>query len=83
MLSTKLGLSADAVDEVFFRVRAELVRGYRLHGRYSTLHHGHSVVLEKLDEMWDAIKADDPEQAIKEAIEVAATAIHLVIDLGG
>lgn len=44
-------------------------------------HEGYAVIKEELDELWDAIKANDSKQARTEAIQIAAMAIRFLIDL--
>lgn len=62
----------------------EIVRAKIKHGDYKFVgaHHGYGVLLEEVDEMWDAIKADKIEQAVKEAVQVAAMAIRFIAELG-
>ena len=83
MADSKHKIPPEDLAPIFETVSIEIGRATRMHGTFVTFHHGHSVILEELDEMWDAIKANDPEQAIKEAHEVAAMAIRFIYDLGG
>lgn len=45
-------------------------------------HEGYGVLKEEVDEMWDAIKRDDTEHAVKEAVQVAAMALRFVAEFG-
>lgn len=45
-------------------------------------HEGYAVIKEEVDELWDAVKANDTEAARMEAIQVAAMALRFAIDLG-
>lgn len=83
MTDSKFGTSLIKLEQIFEDVQTELHRATRKHGVMMSFHHGHSVILEELDELWDAIKANDRDQALKEAHEVAATAIRFIHDLGG
>lgn len=55
-------------------VASELDKAYAKHGAESWgRHEFYAILKEEVDELWDAIKADDPhEQVVKEAIQVAA-----------
>lgn len=48
---------------------------------FASTHEGYAIVLEELDEAWDAIKANDQAQARSEMIQVAAMAIRFIRDL--
>jgi hypothetical protein len=63
-------------------VRLELEHAMNKHAAFLTTHHGYAVILEELDELWDAIKQDNRQQALKEAAQVAACAIRFIADLG-
>lgn len=51
-------------------------------GSFNSTHEGYAVILEELDEMWDAIKANDIMHALEEAKQVAAMALRFMYDLG-
>lgn len=51
------------------------------HDPINSGHEGHSVILEELEELWDAVKADRIDHAIEEAIQVGAMAMRFVLDL--
>ena len=80
---TKDAISREDFDIVCNAVYAEFLRAHRTHGAYGTAHHGYAVIKEELDELWDEIKADNLHRACGEALEVAASAIRFVADLGG
>ena len=46
-------------------------------------HEGFAIILEELDEMWDAIKANDVAHARKEALQVAAMALAFLLEVKG
>ena len=41
---------------------------------FNSAHEGYAVILEELDEMWEAIKSNDREAALQEAVQVGAMA---------
>ena len=47
---------------------------------FNSLHEGYAVLKEEVDELWDAIKANDTPHAHKEAIQVAAMALRFISD---
>lgn len=44
-------------------------------------HEGYAIILEELDEMWDAIKANDIPHARKECLQVAAMALAFLLEV--
>jgi hypothetical protein len=67
-------------------VLAELARAQAKHHDFHSGHEGYGVILEELDELWDAIKADKQflrysGAPAKEAVQVAAMAIRFLVDL--
>ena len=55
-------------------ISAELDHAYEKHGRGQWgRHEFYAILKEEVDEMWDAIKADDPIEDVRaEAIQIAA-----------
>ena len=45
-------------------------------------HEGYAVMKEEVEEMWDEVKADNPEKAVAEAVQVAAMAIRFIAETG-
>lgn len=75
-----------AYDSVFERlVEEELAYARAKHQPFPTLHHGHSVLLEEMDEFWDEVKAQkpDPAKTLHELVQVASSARRLAEDLLG
>ena len=68
-------VALDALDE-YGRARKE-------HGPMRSRHEGYAVILEELDELWDEIKAKHPDKdrMRAEAIQVAAMALALVVEV--
>lgn len=44
-------------------------------------HEGYAVLKEELEELWDAVKADDAAHARREAVQIAAMALRYLTDL--
>lgn len=44
-------------------------------------HEGYAVIKEELEELWDAVKADDSAQARREVVQIAAMALRYLTDL--
>jgi hypothetical protein len=59
----------------------ELKRAMATFPAFNSAHEGWAVIWEKLDELWDEVKANDPEAARIEAIQVAAMALRYLIDV--
>jgi hypothetical protein len=49
---------------------------------FHSMHEGYAVILEELDEMWEAIKSNDREAAFQEAVQVGAMAARFIADFG-
>lgn len=64
-------------------IRTEFLRASNLHGQFNSQHEGYGVLKEEVDELWDAIKANDHKGARLEAVQVAAMALRFLIDLEG
>jgi NTP pyrophosphatase (non-canonical NTP hydrolase) len=65
---------------VYAQIRAELERAYTKHGREPWgRHEFYGILLEEVDELWDAIKGDEPmERVHAEAIQVAAMVFRYI-----
>ena len=73
------------IAEVMNSVENEIQRAVELHGPMNSLHEGYAVILEEMDELWDQVKLRahnrDLENIREEAIQIAAMAARLVVDL--
>lgn len=69
-------------DEVLFDVNAELERATRKFGPMASPHEGYAVILEELEEFWQAVKTKGytREQARDELLQVAAMAVRCIVD---
>lgn len=65
----------------------EYLRTRETFTRFHSHHEAYAVILEELDELWDEIKKPIPgipysgRERVKEAIQVAAMAMALIVDL--
>jgi NTP pyrophosphatase (non-canonical NTP hydrolase) len=66
--------------ETYRLVREELDRAYAKHGREPWgRHEFYGILLEEVDELWDAVKRDEPlERVHAEAIQVAAMCFRYI-----
>jgi len=75
-------------EKAFLAVRSELDNAMFNHPTFNSKHEGFAVILEEVDELWDAVKRiksiTDTKQngpLRQEASQVAAMAIRFLIDL--
>lgn len=61
-------------------IDSELFRACHVFQAFKSDHEGYAVILEELDELWDAVKANDAKHARAEAVQVAAMAIRFILD---
>jgi hypothetical protein len=71
------------VDAILAMVRAEVLAACYKHAPMNSAHEGSSVIREEFEELWDHVKADTgySDEAMDEAIQVAATGVRYVLDL--
>lgn len=62
-------------------VKQETMRAMRAHKPFNSAHEAYAVLLEEVDELFDAIKQDDLEQARAEAIQCGAMCLRFLIDI--
>lgn len=64
-------------------VNQEYNRAVDLHGKFHDAHHGYSVLLEEVDELWAEVKRKprSAERMQKEAVHVVAMAIRFLVDV--
>jgi hypothetical protein len=75
-------LGLDATGWAMSQVKAELKKAQEKFPQLNSPHEGFAVIREKLDELWDAVKSDNAEDAVNDAIQVAAMGARFVVDLG-
>lgn len=73
----------DALEQVLGMVEIELRRATSLHGEFHSPHEGYGVLAEEMDELMDALRANDLVQIREEAVQVAAMAARIVLDCTG
>jgi hypothetical protein len=76
----------DILGIILMNVKDELFDAVGRFGPFKNAHEGYAVLLEEVDELWDAVKLNQhnlsrDEQLRKEAIQVAAMAIRFVHDV--
>ena len=64
-------------DEILDECR----RARAKHAPFHSTHEAYAVILEELQEWWDSVKADKPDNA--EILSVAAMAVLTIIELNG
>lgn len=69
------------LEPIFDRVCTECKRARSKHRALASTHEAHSVILEELEEWWDTVKADRPDD--DELIQVAAMAVLAIYELKG
>ena len=63
----------ERVAKIVSEVESELSRALdKFPAAFHSGHEGYAVIREELDELWDAVKADDEAHACREAVQVAA-----------
>jgi len=63
----------------------ELTRAAGLHEPFYSAHEGFAILQEEVDELWECVKTNRgyTQDAVDEAIQVAAMAMRYVLDCGG
>jgi hypothetical protein len=77
---------AEAAHLLGAEAAAELVRAITKHAPMHSAHEGWAVIYEELDELWDEVRAWQPDTSDysrmrKEAIQVAAMALRFAHDV--
>ncbi len=70
------------IDMIADIMKAELRQATTKFGSFHSTHEGYAVIKEEVDEMWDAIKNNNLEDACREAIQVGAMAMRFLFDMG-
>lgn len=69
------------ISQIMLEVECELNRATHKFGNFASHHEGYAILKEEVDELWDAVKANDHQHAREEAVQVAAMAIRFLRDL--
>ena len=71
--------------DLLFRISNEVDSAKTKYPKFNSLHEGYAVILEELDELWDAIKMSKgirhTPAMIDECIQIAAMCVRFVEDL--
>ena len=70
------------LNTIMEAVRREYQFAANKFGNFNSQHEGYAILKEEVDELWDAVKDNDQELAVEEAVQVAAMAMRFVIDSG-
>jgi len=71
----------ERLDKVLAQVKDEYRKARQKHNPMNSAHEGYAVILEELEELWDAVKANDNGYARKEAVQVAAMAVAFMLEV--
>jgi len=74
-------------SEALDNIAAEYIRASNTFPKFNSAHEGYAVLLEEVDELWEAIKTNQKEsqriiRITDEAIQVAAMAMRILVDCG-
>lgn len=75
--------NGDQIAQVLALVGYELAAALKRFAPFNSPHEGWAVIREELDELWEHVKANDGrgQDAVDEAIQIAAMATRYIIDL--
>lgn len=62
-------------------IEAEYLRARTKFPKFNSAHEGYAVMLEEVEEMWEAIKKNDIIHARAEAVQVAAMALAFLMEV--
>lgn len=68
-------------DAAWQDVREEIWRATRRYPEFNSTHEGYAVIKEELDELWEAVRGNNRQDARAEAVQVAAMAIRFLMDI--
>jgi hypothetical protein len=68
-------------SDLLYLIQAECDRARQKHPPFHSTHEAYAVILEELEEWWDSVKEDKPDDA--ELMSVAAMAILAIVELRG
>lgn len=58
----------------------EYLRARMFFPKLRSPHEGYAILKEEVDELWDAIKANDHEHALEEVVQVGAMALAFLLE---
>lgn len=68
------------VKEKTTQIVDEFWRASGIHPPFHSRHEGFAVIQEEMEELWDAIKTNDHQNAIDEAVQLGAMALRFLVD---
>lgn len=77
MLNLEKERKTDGAAQLVLR---ELARARGKFPDFNSPHEGYAVLLEEVDELWEAVKFGTPDEAADEAIQVAAMGLRFLTD---
>lgn len=69
------------IDDALAQIRNEYIKARIKFNPMRGPHEGYAVILEELDELWDAVKENDAPAAKREAVQVAAMALAFICEV--
>lgn len=78
---SKAQKEATDIAMALIAVATECEWTHKVNGYFRSAHEGYAILKEEVDELWDAVRADDLDHAAMEAVQVAAMAIRFICDL--
>lgn len=72
---------AQRLGQIFETIAQEVVKAQKKFAPFNSPHEGYAIILEELDEMWDALKKNEYTEAELEVRQVAAMAVRYLYDL--
>lgn len=73
--------------DLCFLLHEEMIQAHDKNGPFNSLHEAYAVLLEEVDELWDEVKKKRKDRSMahiqEEAIQIAASALRLIIDSPG
>ena len=74
------------IDEIQSLIKHEMLKASSKFGAFHNAHEGYAVLLEEVDELWDAVKLNqnNPNREVElqhEALHVAAMALRFLYDV--
>ncbi len=70
--------------DVIGEIRTEYETAMLKFGTFASAHEGYAILLEEVDELWEAIKSKDGFESgavAREAVQVAAMAVRFLVDV--
>ncbi len=69
------------LEKIIQLVQAEYEKAAVTFPKFNSPHEGFAVLKEEVDELWDAVKTNNQNNAFDEAVQVAAMAVRFLYDV--